>query len=78
MQYVPRNGVYVYFRYDDTKTVMIVTNTMAKETSVETARFNERMKGFGSARNVMTNEVVGDLGTLKIPGKTALVLELGK
>ena len=31
MQFVPDNGVYVYFRYTDKQTVMIVLNTSKEE-----------------------------------------------
>src|SRR5690606_7555739 len=37
MHYVPVDGVYVYFRYDDEKTVMVIMNTSGKETTVETS-----------------------------------------
>ena len=77
MQYFPENGVYVYFRYDKSKTVMIATNSMDKEINVDTARFSERMKGFSGARNVLTNEIVST-GLIKLPAKTALVLELAR
>ena len=78
MQYVPREGVYVYFRYDAAKTIMIVANTADKEVSLDTARFTERMKGFSSAKNVITNELTNDLSRMKLPAKTAIVLELIK
>lgn len=78
LQFVPQNGVYVYFRYDATKTVMIATNTTDKETDVSTGRFAERMKGFTSAVNVITDEKINTLSTLRIPAKTSVVLELRK
>jgi glycosidase len=78
MQYVPQEGAYVYFRYDNSKTIMIATNSMDKEMSVNTARFIERMKGFNSARNVMSGEVISNLSVLKLPSHTAVVLELIK
>ena len=31
MQYVPQDGLYVYFRYDANQTVMCVMNTADKE-----------------------------------------------
>jgi glycosidase len=77
MQYVPQQGVYVYYRYDANKTVMIATNTNDKEMSIDTARFAERMNGFSGARNVI-NEQVSNLASLKLPPKTAIVLELVK
>jgi glycosidase len=76
MQYVPNEGVYVYFRYDNNKTIAVATNTNDKDSNVETSRFEERMKGFTKARNVMTGETVNNLSLLKLPAKTAVVLEL--
>ncbi len=78
MQYLPQNGTYVYFRYDDVKTVMVATNTNADDITVDLSRFSERLNGFTNARNVLTDEQIGELKSLRIPGKTALVLELGK
>lgn len=78
MQFVPQNGVYVYFRYNQSKTVMVVTNSLTKETELETARFAERMTGFSKARNVLQDETIDNLTTLKIPARTAVVLELMK
>ncbi|MBE7172199.1 MAG: glycoside hydrolase family 13 protein [Williamsia sp.] len=76
MQFVPQNGIYVYFRYDASKTVMIVANTGAKEAELATNRFAERLKGFSAAVNIISGERIDVLSTLKIPGKTAWVLEL--
>lgn len=76
MQFLPQEGIYVYFRYDGAKTVMVATNTNDKEISLDTARFAERMNGFRSARNVLTDETINDLKLVKLPAKTALVLEL--
>ena len=78
MQFLPQNGTYVYFRYNNDKTVMVATNTNDQETPLETARFAERMSGFSSAKNVLTGETVTDLKMLKLSAKTALVLELVK
>ena len=78
MQFLPQDGTYVYFRYDGSKTVMVATNTGDKEISLDTARFAERMNGFTSARNVLTDAKLTDLKLVKLPAKTALVLELMK
>lgn len=78
MQFLPQDGTYVYFRYDATKTVMVATNTNAKEIMLDTSRFAERLQNATSARNILTGDVVTDLKLLKLPPKTALVLELGR
>ncbi|GAB2786777.1 glycoside hydrolase family 13 protein [Hymenobacter latericoloratus] len=78
MQYLPENGLYVFFRYDATGTVLVATNTTDKPATLPTARFSERLSGFSKARNVLTGETLSSLATLQLPAKTALVLELGK
>ncbi len=78
MQFLPQNGTYVYFRYDKDKTVMVATNTTDREISLDTARFAERMNGFTSAKNVLTDTAVNDLKRIPLPAKTAVVLELQK
>jgi glycosidase len=78
MQYLPQNGTYVYFRYDEAKTVMVATNTNASEINLDLSRFDERTSGFTRAVNVLTGETLGELKTVKISAKTALVLELAK
>lgn len=78
MQFVPQDGVYVYFRYNADKTVMMLMNGEEKEVSLSTARFAERTTGFTQALNVATGEVLADISQLKIPAKTTLVLELKK
>ena len=78
MQYLPENGLYAYFRYDATGTVLVATNTTSTPATLPTARFAERMAGFGKARNVLSGETLTDVSTLALPAKTAVVLELGK
>ena len=76
MQYVPEDGVYVYFRYDDAKTVMIVMNTNEKDTSISTGRFAERIGKASGARNILTEESVNLNGNLNLPARTTSVFEL--
>lgn len=76
MQYVPEEGVYVYFRYDAKQTVMCIMNTNDKEMELSTARFEERLKGFTKAKDIITAQTAAIEDKMKIPAKTQLVLEL--
>ncbi|MDH7461421.1 glycoside hydrolase family 13 protein [Chitinophagaceae bacterium 26-R-25] len=76
MQYVPENGVYVYFRYTDNKTVMIVFNSNDKDASVATKRFEERIGNYKSATNVISDATLSNIETLNVPAMTTWVLEL--
>ncbi|RAJ08826.1 glycosidase [Chitinophaga skermanii] len=78
MQYVPKEGLYVYFRYDDQQTVMCVMNTNKNARPVEFARYVDRIGGFKTARNVLTNEKINIDSDRQIPGMTMWVLELEK
>ncbi len=75
-QFVPENGVYVYFRFDSQKTVMVVMNTHETEALVDTARFRERMDGFTKGREIVTGGVIENLSSIRVPGFTTWVLEL--
>ncbi len=77
MQFTPFDGgIYVYFRYTDKQTVMVVSNTKNTDSSVPTANFAEVIKGAKSAKNIMTGEVLNDITNIKVPAMTALILEL--
>jgi neopullulanase len=76
MQFVPQDGLYVYFRYDASKTIMCVMNTTDKEMNVAFNDYLERTNGFTKAFEVTTNMQVAN--TFKIAAKTMYVLELQK
>ena len=77
-QYLPTDGLYVYFRHTSDKTVMIIMSQNKEDKSLDTSRFMENIKGYVSAKNVMTDSVITDLKTLKIPANTFTILELQK
>lgn len=77
MQYVPMDGVYVYFRYSDKQTVMVISNTGDKPAKIDTKRFDERINGFGKAKNVVTGET-RSLNDIEVQPKESFVFELVK
>lgn len=76
MQYLPEDGLYVYFRYDAKQTVMCVMNTADAEKEVDFKNYTERTTGFSAAKDVVTGKALGK--SFKIPAKTMYVLELNK
>ena len=76
MQYLPNEGLFVYFRYDAKETVMCVLNTSDKEREVSFSNFAERTQGFNNAKDVVNGTSVGERFT--VPGKKIWVLELQK
>jgi glycosidase len=76
MQYLPEDGLYVYFRYYANQTVMCVMNTSDKEKMIDFKNYTERTIGFNRAINVVTNNNLGSQFT--IATKRMLVLQLAK
>ena len=76
MHFRPGNGIYVLFRYDEQDAVMLVLNKNENEVVLGLERFQERLDGFRSGRNVISGES-GSLGdTLRLPARSPLILEL--
>lgn len=78
VQFVPENGVYVYFRYleDYSKSVMIVMNTHAEPTTIQTNRFHEQLQHYTSGLDILTGETVRDLSIMSLDGYETKIIEL--
>ena len=77
MQFIPKDGLYVYFRYDNKQTVMVITNTGDKDVKPDFSQYNERIKGFTRVRNVISGKIK-PLNSLEMEAKESFVFELLK
>lgn len=75
-QYVPMDGVYVYFRYTDAQTVMVVMNNNDAPRRVEPARFHERIGTATVGIDVVTGESRTLAPSIEVPAWSTTVLEL--
>ena len=75
IQFVPVDGLYVYFRYDDKQTIAIISNTNKASKNVDASRFEERLDGITKAKNIMTGEEIRSMN-FSIPANTTWVLEI--
>ncbi|QKJ28697.1 glycoside hydrolase family 13 protein [Mucilaginibacter mali] len=78
MQYIPRKGIYTYFRYDAQKTVMVIYNGNDKETAWDGEHFTERTAGFNSGYDVLNGTALTNIKQLLISAKTTMIIELKK
>jgi glycosidase len=76
MQYLPEDGLYVYFRYDNNNTVMCVMNTDNKAREVNFAKYAERTHTFTTGKDIITGNKIGAQFT--IPAMSMQVIELTK
>ncbi|HEV7781234.1 MAG TPA: alpha-amylase family glycosyl hydrolase [Chitinophagaceae bacterium] len=77
MQFIPKDGLYIYFRYDNNQTVMVVANTGDKNITPDWSQYAERTKGFTRVRNVVSGKEK-PLAGLEIDSKDSFVFELLK
>jgi glycosidase len=76
MQFVPLDGVYVYFRHAPGQTVMVVINNNDAPRSVDPARFREVIGTATTAIDVVTRESSALGNRIAAPARSATVLEL--
>ena len=75
--YLPENGVYVYFRYNEKGSVMVVLNNNEKEQTLDLKRFNESLKGFSTAKDALSGKEISlSSNNLTVSAKSPLILEL--
>ena len=55
---------------------MLVLNKILKKKTLSTERFSEMMEGYSSGKEIITSERIFDLSEIKIPDKSALIIEL--
>ena len=78
MQYLPKDGLYVYFRYDKRQTIMCIMNTSDDAAVVDFGAYEERTAGFSRAVDVLSGERY-ELGKkVNIPAWRMWILELRK
>jgi glycosidase len=76
LHFAPFDNIYVYFRYSNDKTIMVVMNKNSKPFSMGTSRFDEILKSKSTAKNVMTNELFNLSNQLTIEGNTVSIFEI--
>jgi glycosidase len=74
--YVPDNNVYVYFRYNEKETVMVIINNNSDKQTLKTNRFKESIQNLKSGKEVISGKTFDLNNDIEIEGKSALILEL--
>ncbi|MCP4551689.1 MAG: glycoside hydrolase family 13 protein [Bacteroidetes bacterium] len=77
LHFVPENDTYVYFRFDNNKTIMVILNKNKEDILLDTNRFMEIISQFTIGKDVILNKSF-ELNNLIVPARTSLLLELFK
>jgi len=76
MHFIPNDGVYVYFRYDDQQQVMVILNKNEDTHQLDLDRFVERLDGVVLGKDVISGQQFDMTEEITLPKKSALILEL--
>ncbi|WP_026995059.1 glycoside hydrolase family 13 protein [Flectobacillus major] len=76
-QFLPQDGIYVYFRHDTNQSIMVIMSQNKDEKTLNTARFEERLKGFSTGKDIISGTTVSNLKEVKVSPMSIQVIELG-
>jgi neopullulanase len=76
LQFLPTDGLYVYFRYDDQHTVMCVINTSSSVKKLSWADYSERTQGFTKGKDIISGTLVGE--NFEVAANGTMIIELSK
>jgi len=74
--FIPRDGIYVYFKYNEKDAIMVVLNNNEEPKTFETSRYDEFLKDHQSGTDIISGNSLNDLSKLTVPGKSAMIVEL--
>jgi glycosidase len=75
-QFVPFEGVYVYFRHTDAQKVMVILNNAGAEKTVDAKRFREVIGSATTGTDVITKQPFRLDQVIAAPAHSATILEL--
>lgn len=75
VQFMPHNGVYVFARRKDGKTVLTILNGTTKNNTIDMARYAEVINGVQSATDVMTGKTISLSGKMDLGPRASMILE---
>jgi len=76
IHFIPFDGIYVYFRYNDKEKIMVVLNKNQESKLLDTGRLHEMLKGCSFAEEIISGKTTNDLSVLNLPAKSVSIFEL--
>lgn len=74
--YAPKNGTYVYFRYDEYKKFMVVLNKNEQPVDFKPSEYQEMLADAKLLKDVLTQQSVKLSDTIVFPEKSALIFQV--
>jgi len=75
-QFIPENGLYVSFRYNNEKTIMVIANNNEQNRELDLKRYDEMLTGKTTGTEITTGKTCSIMEQIPISAKTVLILEV--
>jgi len=75
-QFIPENGLYVNFRYNDKKAIMIIANNNDQDKELDVTRFREMLEGKTEGKEITSSKIYSLQSSVLVPAKTVLMLDV--
>ncbi len=76
IHFVPFDGMYTYFRYNDDEAVLVILNKNETDKVLVTDRFKEVISDYSSGREIISSTQISDISEINVPAKSAMIIEL--
>jgi len=74
--YVPQNGVYVYERYLNDKSIVVFMNGTSKEASIDLGRYTESIKNRKTANDIISGQQIQFADKLVMSPRQIMIFEI--
>ncbi len=78
LHFIPYDNVYVYFRYTETETVMVIINNSAKKQPVDWQRFEEGTGSYKRGRDIISDREITVGEATALAPKSSMIIEFKK
>ncbi|BEG98197.1 alpha-amylase [Bacteroides sedimenti] len=75
-QFLPQNGIYVYSRTYEGKTVMVILNGTSKEQSLPIKNYSEVIKNHVSGKDIVSDKAIDLTTDLHLSPRQSMIIEL--
>lgn len=75
LHYIPHDGTYVYFRYNDAHTLMVIINKNTGDSQLDLHRFSTMIKNKTRGKNIITDQIVDLTQPLTLNALTSIAIE---
>jgi glycosidase len=76
LHFIPFDGIYVFFRYNEKEKVMVVMNKNQENKLLKTERLSEMLHGCSNAKEIVSGKTTNDLSQFNLPAKSVSIFEL--